>query len=457
MTILGIIIIVIIVLSLVSVYFRNQITILRLRAEPYLQVVRSFLRISLVAFSLIFILIMLGLLLKSPTLIGFGFALAVLAVAIFWLPLGIIEKVFVKGSVVFPDGIRGLMGWLAFFGFAGMLYPNLVSNIPVLLGSIFVAIIFWGLTEKYKQAARPWGIFLTVIMIIIGTANYLSPAFGRYMKSETKKIDIYFNVRTASNEFTNIETYIEAKVNAPLYEISFKDDKVAAIAPLEVDLPAGAVALIPDINKEPVEFDGQSFTEIKICDRETGSFVGSPKCYISTGQIFIVDQNKAQKILADGQIDYSRVSEWQKDSLGFSGGTLSAGTYWFSLTARQQTQEIFINPNCIVTICTLRHQYAVIGNAGYYFFDGLAGAILAPDTLTCLGIGVKGMHFKIESEIGTKDYPQHFCLMIDDIRAQMDTNAKIRSKAKIKPKAKKLRLKLIPIMPTLIELRNIKL
>ena len=337
MTILGIIILIIFALFIMSQWVRNAFTIAGLALERY---VRSFLQIAIYVFSAILLIILLGLIFKSPALLGIGFALAILAVLAVWLPIGIVGKVFIKGAETFPGSVRAIAGWLAFMGFVGILYPNLLANIYLILGLFFLGVIFWGLSNSKSNAMRTWALILAVIMTLVVVINYASPGFSRYIKSKDKQMEKFFNIKSTENEFQATETYVRANKLAHLYNFTFNDKReVSRAYVVDLVLPKDSLALLLGLKNENVVFEEQSFIQVKLKDSKSGVYLTGAKYYVLAGDVDILVPEEPKKV----NTAVNPIPEPVNPNTGLTAGTYGPGTYTFSLTEGEMVGVIEIN------------------------------------------------------------------------------------------------------------------
>jgi hypothetical protein len=352
-----------------SQWVRNAFTIAGLAVGRY---VRSFMQILILTFSVIALILILGLIFKSPALLGIGFALAILAVLAVWLPIGIVRKVFIKGADTFSGGIRAIAGWLAFMGFVGILYPNFLANFYLVLGLFFLGFIFWGFSKKETDTMRRLAVILTIIMVLIVAVNYASPGFSRYINSKTKQMEKFFNVRSTENEFQATETYVQANKLAHLYSFTFDDEGVVTSANVtKVLLPKDSLALLMGLKNENIEYEEQSFIQIKLKDPATGVYLTGKKYYVLAGDVDILGHKEPKKVdAADSSIPVTSDSTVMPITTGLAGGTYGPGTYYFWLDEDQATGRLVINGKHVSV-------HGDLGDYNQIFVDG-SGVELKP-------------------------------------------------------------------------------
>lgn len=269
----------------ISSGFRNwlwrQLVAIWTLIQIYFPVVSRIIRIyymiilGIAAFALLLMLIALPFQLSGLT--AFAFVLAISAVLLAWLPIGIVLRTLKATSSVIPKAMKTFVAYVAFVGFVGLMYPDAIS-FKAMLGAALVGFICLGVTAKINLLDKI--IFpLVIFMCVVAVWKYVSPdgfrSTVRYASSWSKQMNTHKDRGSIRHETDAATTYgiILKDVNI-LYTLSD-----AGLSDVQTNLAKGTIVKLADHKEEVKIIDGQGFVQIQLA-KANKSFVHGKKYWI---------------------------------------------------------------------------------------------------------------------------------------------------------------------------------
>jgi hypothetical protein len=223
------------------------------------------------------VLIVAAPLLKAPALTAIAFILALTAILLAWMPLGIILRVFRVNRLVIPGELRMFVAWVAFLGFVGLIFPD-VLTFKAMLGVALIGFISLAVIKKINAIDKIIWPLVIVMCLTIGWKHFFPEGFRsttRYTASWYKKINTTKDRGSINNETDAATTYgvILKDVNTLYY---FTGENLGEES---CNLERGTIVRIANHKQEVKVVDGQGFVCIQL-KKTNGSFVNGRKLWI---------------------------------------------------------------------------------------------------------------------------------------------------------------------------------
>ncbi len=241
------------------------------------RIVRIYYMIILGIAAFAFLLMMISLPFQLSSLTAFAFVLAISAVLLAWLPIGIVLRTLRATSSVIPKILKTFVAYVAFVGFIGLMYPDAIS-FKTMLGAALVGFICLGVTAKINLLDKI--IFpLVIFMCLVAVWKYVSPdgfrSTVRYASSWSKQLNTHKDRGSIRHETDAATTYgIILKDVDILYTLSD-----AGLSDVTADLAKGTIVKLADHKEEVKIIDGQGFVQIQLA-KANKSFVRGKKYWI---------------------------------------------------------------------------------------------------------------------------------------------------------------------------------
>lgn len=255
-------------------YFPALTTWIQNTVSFIVRVVGIYIAILTIVSAVCLLLMMIAIIIGSPGLTGFIFALSLGLIILTWLPAGIVLRLFRINKGVIPKTLKTLIAWTAFIGFLGMVSPDIFS-FKAFVGASLVALILMGVTAKMNVLDKLILPLVIVMCLVLGWREFFPEDFRsskRVLVSVSKKFDTWKDRKSVKNEMDAATTY----------GIFLKDVKILYGPNLEetqVDLKRGTIVKLVSHKNEILVIDGQGFVEIQLA-KESGNFFKGPKYLI---------------------------------------------------------------------------------------------------------------------------------------------------------------------------------
>lgn len=227
------------------------------------------------------ILIILALLINAPGFTAFAFVLAIGLILLAWCPAGILLRIFRITSGVVPRPIKVFIAWVAFVGFLGLVFPD-VLTFKSLCGAALVGFIALAIAAKTNVIDKIIFPFVMVICLGIAWQHFFPENFRsttRYAVSLDKKINTVKDRGSINNETDAATTYAVVLKDV---EVLYSLDEKNAVKPLierDRKLSRGLIVRILSHKQEVKVIDGQGFLNIQLA-KNNGSFVNGEKYWV---------------------------------------------------------------------------------------------------------------------------------------------------------------------------------
>ncbi|MEI6529172.1 MAG: hypothetical protein WCN88_02055 [Candidatus Falkowbacteria bacterium] len=254
----------------------------------------------LVVLILIAILVITGLFIPSAIYKGIAFGLAAGLVYLIWLPAGIILRIFRVTEETFPESVRAIAAWFCFVGFVGIVFPDFTSKPIVALGAILLFGFYAGLSSKFDFLNRIAPIIVLLMLAWVGWKYVAPDSYRATTRFMTAHADNFF----AKTDRNSIITEADAKATygyllkdiEVAYKVTLRNDTISEISDLPVLLKKDSLFLVVNHKRKNYLYDGQSFIEIKLPNRN-GSYVTGKKIWVEADLIEIGARNNIDKSL----------------------------------------------------------------------------------------------------------------------------------------------------------------
>ena len=259
------------------------------------------------------ILILVTLIFNVPGFTVFAFVSTLATLLLVWSPIGIVLKIFKINSTIVPQGLKVFVSWVAFLGFIGLLYPELIS-----FKAIFAFALLWfillGMTVKINVLDRIIFPLVVLMCLTFGWKYFFPDSFRsstRYLSSWSKAVVTWKDRGSIRNEAMSAVTYgypvrdIKVAYIADTWQAKEKSRKEKITDSIEKDsinlrdtnvfIARGTIIKVFNHKKEVKEFEGQGFIQIQL-PREGNSFVKGKKCWVEADLIHLVTPTKLAEI-----------------------------------------------------------------------------------------------------------------------------------------------------------------
>lgn len=242
------------------------------------------------AASLIFILIVLSLIFHSSGFTAFAFLLAIGLILLTWLPAGLILRLFRVNSAVIPPTLKMIISYVAFFGFVGMLYPELLT-FKSLCGAAFFGLIALGVSTQFNFLDKI--IFpLTIGLVLLTGWKYFLPenfrTSVRYLSSLDMSFGAWKDRASIENEANASATYGQLIRDIEvLYRPTFTDDTISDLKIVNLHLSKDTLIKVFNHKSEIRNFEGQGFMRIQLMNPNK-SFVKGKTYWVEADLVRLV-------------------------------------------------------------------------------------------------------------------------------------------------------------------------
>jgi hypothetical protein len=224
------------------------------------------------------ILIIIAFIVGSPVFTGIAFVLALSLILIAWLPAGLILKLFSVNSAVLPAPLKAFVAWVAFVGFMGMVFPDLLA-FKTLIGATLVALIFLGIAIKINAMDKIIYPLLLVMCLTLIWQHFFPEDFRssvRYAQSWSKRVNTLKDRGSIDNETDAATTYAQVLKDV---DVLYLPSAASLDADTSNHLKRGDIVRLVNNKDEVTIYDGQGFVEIQLMNVQ-GTYFKGPKYWI---------------------------------------------------------------------------------------------------------------------------------------------------------------------------------
>jgi len=237
-----------------------------------------------------FFLVVSAIAIGYPGFTAFAFLTAIGLCLLVWFPAGVILRIFRVNSAIIPPSLKAFIAWVAFIGFVGLLYPDLIT-FRSLAGAIFFALIAMGLTTKIKVLDKIVFPLVIAMFLAYGWKYFFPENFRttvRYITSTDQVFGAWKDRSSIENETQAAATYGRlVRDTKVLYLADIKEDTISALYTVKLPLKKDTLVMVLDHKQEVKRFQGQGFLEIKLMNSDE-SFVGGKAYWIESDAIRLV-------------------------------------------------------------------------------------------------------------------------------------------------------------------------
>ncbi|MFA5155522.1 MAG: hypothetical protein WC453_03750 [Patescibacteria group bacterium] len=233
------------------------------------------------------VLIILGALINSPVITGICFLLSILLFYLVFLIPGFVLKIIGVNERIFPLAVRTAAAWLAFFGFLGMLYSDIL-NIEFLIALSLLGFISLGVASKanfLKSVIYP----LVIVMCVIAVWKYAAPdnfrAITRNISATGKQINSSADRNSLGKEADAAVTYaylnrsVSVVYTAVINQDDDGNDYIASLQDVTKHISDTVMVKVYNHKDEVLTYQGQGFVMIQ-APKTNGSFVNATQYWI---------------------------------------------------------------------------------------------------------------------------------------------------------------------------------
>lgn len=258
---------------------------LRDAVEAILRVVSIYtLAVSIASVGLV-IWMSIALLINAPVLTAIVFIFSISLILIMALPAGVLLRIFGVTKTVIPQFLRTTVALIAFVGFVGLLFPELIS-FKAVLGITLLAFITLGVTAKINLLDKIIFPLAIVMSMIVVWKHFFPEDFRstvRYAQSWSKSINTGKDRGSLRNE-TNAATTYAAVIRDVQVLYLRNGDELDVVAK---SLAKGLKVRLVDHKDEIFIYDGQGLVQIQLA-KENGSYIGGSKYWIEAEYVDII-------------------------------------------------------------------------------------------------------------------------------------------------------------------------
>lgn len=301
-----------------------------------------------------------------------------------YLPFGAINAAFNPYHEAVTNRVKRIAGWLAFFGWLGVVHNVWLNfwvvGVGLLLGLIYAT---FAPDKKIDKLVVGFVTVMTVWSIWAVVAPDSHRAAARFAESATGVVVTTGDRASIKMEGEAATTYARPNQNIRVLYIANvqeRDSKkyIAAIWDTTVNLTPDSLVKVLDHKSEALTYQGQAFVQIQLC-KANGSFVNGKVYWAQADQISIVSPME----LSGGSRSTSVSSTPAIQSLPSSGKpalktvVLTPGQYGYTLKAGQETDWFsFPTGKYVYQISSSKYAYQVVYSDGGVYQGGDASIVI---------------------------------------------------------------------------------
>lgn len=271
-------------------------------------------------------LVIVGIAVPDRTTSSIAFLLTIILFLLTFVPAGIANAALNPNSDdIFPPIVRRIAGWLAFFGWLGIM-RNEWLTFWFVIALVLIFFIYASFAKK-SDLLDSFVVTFVVIMTLWTLWIWASPdsnrAFNRLVASITSLATTETDQQSIKNETFSMATYARPnRVIQVVYEadISTTDSSrfIVGMTEKNIYLDTSSQLLVFNHKTPVLYYEGQGFIEIKI-QKKNGSFVNAKRYWVEADYIDI-DPEKLE-LQSPGLRSTIKKSE---------SVILHKGDYWFT-------------------------------------------------------------------------------------------------------------------------------
>lgn len=302
-----------------------------------------YLKISGIVLVIVAILVLSGMLISSPIYKGIVFVISAALVYVVWFPAGVTLRIFRVTEEVFPETVRAIASWICFVGFVGIVFPDFTSNPIVVLSAILLFGFYAGLSTQFDFLNRIAPIIVLLMLAWVGW-KFIAPnsyrATTRFMAAKSEFLFAEADRNSVITEADAKATYgYLLKDISVAYKVTLQGDTISDISDIPVSLKKDSLFLVVNHKRENYPYDGQSFIEIKLPNKN-GSYVSGKKIWVEADLIRIDSRRQIDASLENSSDESNDPLEAKAFSNSESFTFHQKGEQWFPDHVFQKGEKI---------------------------------------------------------------------------------------------------------------------